>query len=359
MPDAPEILSIRNTANVSIIYNTEKDRFIHLDSALASFTGLTDAHDLEALLNMVAEPDRQRLKENLARLLKMEHVGVQQVRLITPAGERSFLLNAILADKLLLWTLTDLTEEIENLDTIRKYANKKNSILNMLSHDLRGPLHLASQLAAELEPGTKTKNPDEISRIVAAITGTINHALNLVVDLTQRELLETMETVLVLKTVDIARRLEEYMEECRKNTANAGKTFVFGCARPNIYMELDEAKFMQIMNNLVSNALKFTKPGGRITLHVMQEEKTVLFTFSDSGIGIPEHHIPTLFEKFSPAGRTGLNGEPSLGLGLFLVKTIIEWHRGDIWVKSKEGTGTTFYIRLPINPNNSEEKKST
>jgi two-component system sensor histidine kinase VicK len=73
----------------------------------------------------------------------------------------------------------------------------------------------------------------------------------------------------------------------------------------------------------------------------------VLFTFSDTGIGIPEKFQADLFEKFTPARRKGLNGEPNIGMGLSIVKTILKWHQGSIRVDSKENEGTTFYFEVP------------
>ncbi len=112
---------------------------------------------------------------------------------------------------------------------------------------------------------------------------------------------------------------------------------------------MDESKFVQIVNNLVSNALKFTRDQGVISLNVMDQGATVLFAFKDDGIGIPEKHHATLFEKFTDARRPGLNGEPTVGLGLSIVKTIVDWHQGRIWVNSKENDGTCFYVEIPKN----------
>jgi len=101
------------------------------------------------------------------------------------------------------------------------------------------------------------------------------------------------------------------------------------------------------INNLVSNAIKFTKDDGIIDISIKEDHHTVLISVSDIGIGIPQEHHNSLFDKFTPAGRTGLHGEVSNGLGMSIIKTIIEWHHGQIWFKSEENVGTTFYISLP------------
>src|SRR5207253_7910739 len=109
----------------------------------------------------------------------------------------------------------------------------------------------------------------------------------------------------------------------------------------------DDTKFMQVINNLISNAIKFTPDGGEITVSLEEKEETVLITVADTGIGIPEKFHATLFDKFSAARRPGIKGEPSVGLGMSIIKMIVEWHQGHIWFDSQENKGTTFYIEIP------------
>jgi two-component system sensor histidine kinase VicK len=112
-------------------------------------------------------------------------------------------------------------------------------------------------------------------------------------------------------------------------------------------VEADEVKFMQVINNLISNAIKFTHDGGIITIRIEEKKNLILISIQDNGIGIPEHLQDGLFEKFTKARRPGIKGEPSVGLGMSISKTIVEWHKGRMWFESKEHKGTTFYIELP------------
>lgn len=98
---------------------------------------------------------------------------------------------------------------------------------------------------------------------------------------------------------------------------------------------------------MISNAIKFASDGGEITLRIEEQEEHVLFTVEDNGVGIPAHLQEGLFEKFPKARRPGLKGEPSTGLGMSIIKTIVEWHNGRIWFESEENKGAIFYIELP------------
>ena len=103
---------------------------------------------------------------------------------------------------------------------------------------------------------------------------------------------------------------------------------------------------LRVFNNLLSNAYKFTPEKGKIFTHVKGDQDWIIVSIEDSGIGIPEKSIENLFNEFSGAGRTGLQGEKSTGLGLSIVKKIIDEHNGYIDVKSTEGKGTTFTIKF-------------
>ena len=123
-------------------------------------------------------------------------------------------------------------------------------------------------------------------------------------------------------------------------------TFHFNSSASQVFVQIDESKFLQVINNLISNAIKFTPDGGTITLGLEEQEKTVLITVADTGIGIPKKFHAKLFDKFNNARRTGLKGQPSVGLGMSIIKTIVDWHEGNIWFESEEDKGTTFYIEI-------------
>jgi two-component system phosphate regulon sensor histidine kinase PhoR len=113
-------------------------------------------------------------------------------------------------------------------------------------------------------------------------------------------------------------------------------------------IEADQALLQQALYNLVENALKYTPTGGEVTIHMQTSSSELTFAIQDSGIGIPENDQPRLFEKF----YRGTNREALLqrgtGLGLAIVKSIAERHGGKVWVESKLGEGSMFYLQIPL-----------
>jgi signal transduction histidine kinase len=112
-------------------------------------------------------------------------------------------------------------------------------------------------------------------------------------------------------------------------------------------MHGDPHRIAQAIDNLVSNAIKFTPEGGFVEVRIRPSERTMVLEVQDSGIGIPETEQARLFERFFRAS-TAASRVPGVGLGLTIVKAIIEAHGGGLEVASKQGAGTTFRVELPI-----------
>jgi two-component system sensor histidine kinase VicK len=116
---------------------------------------------------------------------------------------------------------------------------------------------------------------------------------------------------------------------------------------PQVFAEVDQTKFIQVLTNLVANAIKFTPKNGHIRVIVQEEPQSLLIRVSDDGIGIPKDMQGELFERFTRARRPGLRGEETTGLGLSIAKRIVELHQGKVWVESEENKGSTFFVRIP------------
>jgi len=112
---------------------------------------------------------------------------------------------------------------------------------------------------------------------------------------------------------------------------------------------IDAHKIEQVLNNLISNAIKFSYPQSTIEIHVTRSENNAVISVRDKGQGIPADELDKLFKPFEKSSVKGTEGEKSTGLGLIIVRKIVEGHQGEIWVESEVGKGATFYVSLPIN----------
>jgi two-component system sensor histidine kinase VicK len=111
-------------------------------------------------------------------------------------------------------------------------------------------------------------------------------------------------------------------------------------------VQADEVLFVQVFNNIISNAVKFTREGGNITVRVEEKEDSAVIRVEDDGVGIPEEMQPAVFDRFTKARRPGLWGEESVGLGMSIIKRIVELHGGKVWLESEEGKGTSIFVEI-------------
>lgn len=256
-----------------------------------------------------------------------------------PAGEPQPLVSGYLADV----TRTQHLEEITN-----RYQAKKNAMLEILSHDLASPLVLVEQMADYLTERVETLADPQLNRMIEAMRQACQESVTLIRDFVDQEFLDSVNVDLKLVRLDLAERLRIVLDNYQQRQHAAGHHFSFETSHPSIYADIDENKFLQVVNNLLGNALKFTPDGGHLRVRLSQHPAHVLLTVADDGIGIPATLQASLFERFTKARRLGLRGEKTTGLGMSIIKTIVALHRGRIWLESQEGQGTTFFIQLSL-----------
>jgi two-component system sensor histidine kinase VicK len=339
---------------VCFAYNSSTRQFIYLNPAFEKFfqvkaVGVT-ANDL---MEMVHADDQAYLLEQLENLSPDLLQTNIEFRVI-PADQKEYSVRLnILPQKLdngeevLTGYLEDISADKAQSDNLNKFNNKKNSILNILSHDLAGPLGSIRNMATLISRKTSSLEDQQLNRFIASIEKLSSKSIKMIQEFIQQEFIESAGVELLQRRANLAEKFMGITEEYVQSEAETGITFHFHSSHAEVYANVDESKFLQAVSNLISNALKFTPDGGTITLGLEEKEETILVSVADTGIGIPQKFHATLFDKFNSARRQGLKGEPSVGLGMSIIKTIVEWHDGRIWFESAENLGTTFYIELP------------
>ncbi|MBZ0262538.1 MAG: HAMP domain-containing histidine kinase, partial [Hyphomicrobiales bacterium] len=151
----------------------------------------------------------------------------------------------------------------------------------------------------------------------------------------------TKESILVSKLVDECTKLLGFKAKEKEQTITTELT------GEDVRVFVNREKMIRVLSNLISNAIKFSPFGAIITITSEKRAGNVLIAVKDKGIGVPKDMQDGLFEIFSPNVRNGTAGEKSYGLGLFICKQITEAHGGKIWLESKEGEGSTFFVELP------------
>lgn len=335
-------------------FNMTTNAFIYLNPAFYSIFQLPEEEITpKALFSMVNLQDKHYLKSVYSKMKPGDFVDDIEFRILLNDGKEYFLRSSMLLteqplqDRILTGYSEDITDRKTNFEKTLAMTSKKNAILTILSHDLAGPLTAIQNFAYLLAKRTTSMDDQQVNKMVTSIERISKRCIHMIQDFIKQEFIETIGVDLVKRRVNLNERINHFMVEYYQKDNETGKRFYYEYNRENIYAEVDEDKFMQVLQNLISNSIKFTPDGGSITLNMQEEGGKVLIAISDTGVGIPEKFHATLFEKFSDARRTGLKGEPSVGLGMSIIKTIVEWHQGKIWFESKENKGTTFYVEIP------------
>ncbi|GAA4435274.1 hypothetical protein GCM10023188_27150 [Pontibacter saemangeumensis] len=337
------------------IYEVGAKQFTFLNPAFEETFNITKgtAIDAGSLLKMIHPQDRKYVLEAYQRLLNEGESSEIEFRFTLPGHEERwvclthFLLGDLPDKQRITGYVEDITASKHYNDYLKKFANKKDSVLHILAHDLAGPLAMIQSLSGALAEEAKPYGSPALDKLIDLIERTSEHGITLIDDLTNHEFLETTGVDIIKRRANIAARIEEVMEQYQHSERKIAKTFRFVSASRDVYIKFDDLKLMQAINNLISNAIKFTPEGGTITVTLEEKKETVLIKVKDNGVGIPRKYHATLFDKFTNARRPGLEGEPSTGLGMSIIRTIVEWHKGRIWFESEERKGTTFYIELP------------
>lgn len=226
--------------------------------------------------------------------------------------------------------------EEKNLE-IELLNNQKGEILGFVAHDLRNPLNNIEALS-ELMLLEDEKNVE-----AKMISNSANQAKEIINDLL--EAVKSEQGTLATKSQELASFLAPIIARWKTNSK---REILFVTNKETITAEINASKLERVMDNLISNALKFSPADKHIEITLNLHKENVCIVVKDNGIGIPENLQHHIFKQFSKAGRKGLQGEKSVGLGLHISKRIIERHKGKLIMQSKENAGTAFTILLPI-----------
>ena len=236
-----------------------------------------------------------------------------------------------------------LSQEQQSHQKTKATLTTREEFLAIVSHDLRNPLNNISMATQNL-----LEEPKDVKELASSINRSADEMLRLIEDLLDVERIAVGKLTLHIEQHDVSEIIKEAVEKFKRTAASKGITLeaapqdVFG------YVVCDRSRVMQVLSNLIGNAIKFTPAKGKICVSCQgtgSEGEEVQISISDTGEGIAPEKIKTIFERFSQLHNQDRRG---IGLGLYIAKMMIEEHPGRIWVESKLGEGSTFHFTLPL-----------
>jgi signal transduction histidine kinase len=238
--------------------------------------------------------------------------------------------------------------EIKNAE-LAKLNQEKNYFLGVASHDLRNPIGNIISLVHILEDELGDTLSLEMKEMLQMMHDSGRDMLELLNNLLDVSKIESGKMNLNLKNDSIAGIIQKSIND-NIRTANAKSIILDYNIGDNIpQVAFDKIHLQQVLNNLISNAIKFSFGNTHVEINVIRKESDVVISVKDQGQGIPSNDIHRVFLPFARTSVASTNGEKSTGLGLTIAKRIVEAHGGNIWLSSEVGKGTTFFFSLPIN----------
>ncbi|EGL83987.1 integral membrane sensor signal transduction histidine kinase [Caldalkalibacillus thermarum TA2.A1] len=237
---------------------------------------------------------------------------------------------------------------------LKEYRDSRQQFLSYVSHDLRTPITYIKGYSAIMKDATEI-NEKEWRRHLEVIYREASRMEFLVKDLFQLTQMEEGKISLHKERVEAVSWLQTIVENKQLMFDHQSITYDIHYKEKDKILWIDKERMAQVINNLLENSLRYTGPGGRISLSVYTEDHFDVIEVKDTGIGIPEEDLPYIWDRFYRVDKSRTSKSGGSGLGLAIVKEIITLHGGHIEVDSKVGQGTTFKIYLkPVSSEASE-----
>lgn len=248
----------------------------------------------------------------------------------------------------LITVISDVTEQ-------EKVEQERRDFVSNVSHELRTPLTtLKSYIEALLDGAWKEK--DIAPKFLDVAQNETERMIRMVNDLLQLSKFDSDEYTLNKERIDFFQYFHHVIDRFEMHLPE-GITFVRHVPRGAAFVEMDQDRMTQVLDNIISNAIKYSPEGGKIHLRVDKWRQQLLVSVEDQGIGISYDKLEKIFERFYRADRARSRKLGGTGLGLAITKELVEAHQGKIWAKSKKGNGTTIFFTLPLIDQNRREVK--
>ncbi|GMA50064.1 hypothetical protein GCM10025857_14210 [Alicyclobacillus contaminans] len=235
---------------------------------------------------------------------------------------------------------------LHDVSQFRQVERMRSEFVANVSHELRTPITAVRGFAETLLDGA-IENPELRRQFVQIIYDEADRLNHLVVDLLELSKIESGHSIFHFEPADLGVLAENAADTLRHQAEQHGLALEVHLPEAPVVAEVAAERILQVLVNLIGNAIAYTPAPGRVDLTVLDGEATVQLVVQDTGIGIPQADIPRIFERFYRVDKDRSRRTGGTGLGLAIVKHIVEVHHGNIQVESQVGKGSIFRVNLP------------
>ncbi|HWN42875.1 MAG TPA: PAS domain S-box protein [Thermoanaerobaculia bacterium] len=319
----------------------------------------------EGWVRAIHPDDKERVFHEWSAATQAGRAFTSEYRFRTPAGKVTWLQGNAIGQRdeagevsEYIGTITDITEQREAVEALKDADRRKDEFLALLAHELRNPL-------APLRNGLQVMrlasgDANAVARLRDMMDRQLSHMVRLIDDLLDVSRFSRNKMELRRSRVLLADMVSSAVETARPVVEAAGHELTISLPPEPIHLDADLTRLAQVFGNLLNNSAKYTERGGQIWLTATRQGGEVQVAVRDTGIGIPASALPTIFDMFSQVDRSIERSTGGLGIGLALVKGLVEIHGGSVEAASPgEGKGSTFTVRLPVLEERAESAPDT
>ncbi|WP_278414693.1 cell wall metabolism sensor histidine kinase WalK [Lactobacillus taiwanensis] len=361
-----------NTLSVRIertqeISESERRR---LDNVLTHMTDgviATDRHGNitiinETALDFLGKTEKDVIGKPITNLLGLKNVTIQD--LLSTQQELVVRVNDNTRDEMILHANFSLIQRVtgfvsglvcvlHDITQQQKNEREQQQFVSNVSHELRTPLTSLRAYVEVLNDGA-WKDPNVAPQFLNVIQDETERMIRMINDLLSLSRMDRGVAKMDLEWVNlndfvnhVLNRFDMMLKSDTDKTHKKKYSIKREFPHQALWVEIDTDKMMQVIDNIMNNAIKYSPDGGVITVRLLQAQKHVILSISDQGLGIPRKDLNKIFDRFYRVDKARSRKQGGTGLGLAISKEIVEAHHGRIWADSAEGAGSTFYISLP------------
>lgn len=243
-------------------------------------------------------------------------------------------------------TVTGFISVLNDVTEDEKIEQERRDFVSNVSHELRTPLTTMKSYLEALTEGA-WKDEKIAPKFLEVTQNETERMIRMVNDLLQLSKMDADEHPMHKEEVEF---VDYFHQVINRFEMNLPETITMDRELPNkkYYVWIDKDKMTQVLDNIISNAIKYSPEGGKIILRVENKRHYLLISIQDEGVGIPYDKLEKIFDRFYRADKARTRALGGTGLGLAITKELVEAHHGRIWARSREGYGTTIYFTLPL-----------
>lgn len=332
------------------IYDLIRDRFRYFNPPLTRIVEVNKKLLMEEpklILTSILGDDLEYVTIRYHELLHKEFVEDVQFRLLLNKASKLVSCNCYLTSdrSAIIGFLKDISKMREHEEYLINFGARKDAILDAVSQQLCTPLNLSKFTVDLIGKALNEKKYGRLNAHIEVMREVTSECIRVIDEFLIQEHTRSPDIYTKANRFDLMAKIRVVLDKMKE--LNRDKKIKLRADVSHLFITGDDLKFFQIVHNILSNAIKFTKQNGLVEISVKDLGNKVEIIIEDDGIGIPEKLQPYIFDRKTRAGRPGIKGETSTGIGLHVSKKLVELMRGKISFESRENEGTRFTLVIP------------